>query len=97
MLCPPGRFAWKFSEGLSDNPLAEVRAEAKQAGEAWPTLSAGLFGGSYERFEKIASEDAAFIGRLVWYLAVADRLTKFWRTAEVADGRSGSSASFLKV
>lgn len=64
---PPGRFAWKFSAGFNDNPLAEVMAEVKQAGEAWLPLSAGLFGGSYERFEKIASEYAAFIGRLGWY------------------------------
>jgi hypothetical protein len=63
---PPGRFAWKFSASFNDNPLAEVMAEAKQAGAAWPPLSAGLFGGSYERFEKLTTEYAAMIGRLGW-------------------------------
>ena len=52
---PPGRFAWKFSGSRGrDNPFSLLRAQADELKDRWPPLQAGLFGGSYERFKKIA-------------------------------------------
>ncbi len=50
---PPGRFAWKERHGTS--PYNRVLDEAKQRGAAWGPLSAGLFGGSIERFNQVAT------------------------------------------
>lgn len=63
---PPGRFAWKLSQGHGDNPLNEMIAEAGREGDAWPPLAAGLFRGSLVRFQQVAAEYATIIGRLNW-------------------------------
>lgn len=61
--CPVGRFAWKFRD--SDiNPLKDIIAEADRQKESWGPLKAGLFGGDYARFTKIAGEIMEFISRL---------------------------------
>ena len=49
---PLGRFAWKFRDESS--PLLLVTKEAERAGESWAPLTAGLFGGSIERFKNVA-------------------------------------------
>jgi hypothetical protein len=59
---PPGLF---MSEGQcrSKNPvMKDVKRQAKEQGDDWPPLKAGLFGGSYERFEKIATAVERAIG-----------------------------------
>lgn len=63
---PVGRFGWKERHGTSAyNRLLD---EAKQQGNAWGPVSAGLFGGSIERFNKVA---AAFrqqvLDQLQWF------------------------------
>jgi hypothetical protein len=62
---PIGRFGWKFYRGAI-SPLARVISEATRMKEEWPPLRAGLFGGSYERFDSVASEYADRIGKLGW-------------------------------
>jgi hypothetical protein len=48
---PPGRFAYKFD--YRNNPFAMLISEAEAAGPAWPLLSSGLFGGAWDRFQKV--------------------------------------------
>jgi hypothetical protein len=50
---PPGRFAWKERHGYS--PYNAVVEDAKQRGNMWGPLSAGLFARSIERFERLAT------------------------------------------
>lgn len=64
---PPGRFAWKYHNGDQVSPLHRVLAQAKEQGESWPPIKAGLFRGSIERFQKIAVSYAEMIARLSWY------------------------------
>jgi Caspase domain len=62
---PIGRFGWK--RGGDDSPFGSVLREAEAEGSAWPPVKAGLFGGSYERFVKIAEEYKKVLGRLNWH------------------------------
>jgi len=64
---PIGRFGWKSSRGLGGNPLKTVIEDAKRHGDGWPPLLSGLFGGSHERFSKIALEYERMIGQLGWW------------------------------
>lgn len=52
---PVGRFGWKNrSHGTS--PLQKLRNEAALHKDKWGPIKAGMFGGSYERFEDIAEQ-----------------------------------------
>jgi hypothetical protein len=54
---PFGRFSWKHrSRSRESSPYVEVISEAKAHQDNWPPLKAGLFGGSFSRFENIANE-----------------------------------------
>lgn len=61
---PFGRFGWKRG---ANAPFQRVVQEAKVQGESWPPLKAGLFGGSFERFERVANEYGQQISQLRWY------------------------------
>lgn len=63
---PIGRFGWKNREG-DGSPLGRVIAEARRMKDSWPPLRAGLFGGDFERFNKVATEYAQLIGALQWF------------------------------
>ena len=62
---PIGRFGWKFHH-YDANPLKDLIADANRQKESWGPLDAGLFGGDYTRFEKIASEYTRFVMDLNW-------------------------------
>jgi hypothetical protein len=62
---PFGRFGWK-RHGASA-PFQRVVQEAKTQGTSWAPLKAGLFGGSIERFEKVANEYGQLVSQLHWY------------------------------
>lgn len=62
---PIGRFGWKFHH-YDVNPLKDIIADANRHKEAWGPLKAGLFGGEYTRFEKIAGEYSRLIAGLGW-------------------------------
>jgi len=50
-----GRFFWKyrrFAPEATNNPLVVLRKEAEQNWDNWPISKAGLFGGSFDRFDK---------------------------------------------
>jgi hypothetical protein len=51
---PPGRFGWKGLRGQPD-PYRVLIEEANRQGASWPPLTVGLFGGSLERFNDIAT------------------------------------------
>jgi hypothetical protein len=61
---PVGRFGWKYRHG--DSPLARVVAEGRAQQTAWPPLQAGLFGGSYVRFDSVATSYTEKISKLAW-------------------------------
>lgn len=63
---PTGRFGWKHNR-YSNGPLSRIIAEATSKKESWPPLKAGMFGGDFMRFDKVATEYLAFIGRLRWF------------------------------
>ena len=61
---PVGRFGWKRTrEAL----FGQVKDEATASGDSWPLLTAGLFGGSSERFLAIKSEFDQFARGLNWH------------------------------
>lgn len=63
---PVGRFGWKH--GVRDNgPLARVVAQGRAQQGAWALLQAGLFGGSYERFDAVATSYSEHIAKLGWW------------------------------
>ncbi len=64
---PIGRFGWKFHHEEDSNPFKDIITEANRQKESWPPLKAGLFGGDYARFEKIANEFGKFLSRLNWF------------------------------
>lgn len=53
---PVGRSGWKYVKMGSISQYDELRTEAKQQGEQWGPIKAGLFGGSYSRFEQTATK-----------------------------------------
>lgn len=62
---PVGRFGWKRHG--ADAPFQRVVQEATAQGSNWPPLKAGLFGGSFERFERVATEYGQEVSRLPWH------------------------------
>ena len=64
---PPGRFAWKFKRSFGNNIYNDILNEAKLYGDEWSPLKAGMFGGSYERFDKISTEYKELLEKIGWY------------------------------
>jgi hypothetical protein len=62
---PFGRFGWK--QHGAGAPFQRVVQEAADQGPRWAPLKAGLFGGSFERFEKVANEYGQQVSRLPWH------------------------------
>lgn len=60
---PAGRFAWKMGYPES-SPFHLVAGEARNAGNAWPPLASGLFGGSGARLADVLQQvESAFARR----------------------------------
>jgi hypothetical protein len=64
---PIGRFGWKSSHGKEQSPLHTLIAEAKQAGDSWAPVKAGMFDGSFESFEKISSDFLNLVSKRGWF------------------------------
>lgn len=64
---PIGRFGWKFSKIGDYSPFVRLTTEAASLKDNWPPIKAGLFGGSYERFERAGSEFMKNLERLNWW------------------------------
>ncbi len=64
---PPGRFAWKYSQRLSENPFTELIEEAKKYRDMWTPLKVGFFKGSYKRFQEIADSYKVRLAGLGWW------------------------------
>lgn len=65
--CPVGRFGWKFSNNQENSSFIKLINEAASLKENWPPIQAGMFAGSYERFEKTATEFKQVLERLNWW------------------------------
>jgi hypothetical protein len=65
---PIGRFGWKFKSrrGSQDDPFTQIVLEASRLQDAWPPLQAGLFGGSYARFNEVATGFMDILHKLTW-------------------------------
>lgn len=63
---PIGRFGWKH-RNRDNGPLARIVNDARTRKEQWPPIRAGMFGGSFERFDKVATEYFELVGRLNWF------------------------------
>ena len=65
---PFGRFGYKYRSRLhASHPYGQVIAEAASQRDNWPPITAGLFNGSYDHFEEIASEYEERIKQLNWF------------------------------
>jgi hypothetical protein len=66
---PVGRFGWKHSSRMSsDSPYTELRTEAEQQRDQWGPIKAGLFRGSYPRFEQTASKfETELLSKINWF------------------------------
>lgn len=64
---PIGRFGWKFSSREDRSPFVRLTSEAFSLKEQWPPIKAGMFGGSYERFEEAANGFKETLGKLNWW------------------------------
>ena len=62
---PPGLFMSERERRNGAVTMRTVKQQAKEQGNEWPPLKAGLFDGSYERFEKVVAgvEDLLEINR----------------------------------
>jgi hypothetical protein len=63
---PIGRFGWKHRSG-PPSPFSILLSEASAAGENWPPLVGGLFGGTAERFREVAAATGERLNRIGWY------------------------------
>ena len=63
---PPGRFAWKYRRGFSSNAFTDIVKEASLKKDKWPPLKAGLFSGSFDRFQFVATKYEVMLKDLHW-------------------------------
>lgn len=63
---PIGRFGWKYFLG-GENPISQLKKEAARLTDRWPPIQAGLFDGSYARFERATNQFEEKVGKLGWY------------------------------
>jgi hypothetical protein len=61
-----GRFAWKFFSLKLDSPFHKIVNEANEQGDDWLPLQAGLFGGSYQTFNEVATRLKENLEQLHW-------------------------------
>lgn len=63
-----GSFGWRCKHLLSSevNIMDEIESEAAEAGDAWPLLKTGLFGGDFERFKVVKQEFDKYIEKINW-------------------------------
>ena len=64
---PVGRFGWKYRSVGESSPLHRIVAQAKELGEEWPPVKAGLFRGSITRFNEIAASFLESVAKFGWY------------------------------
>lgn len=64
---PVGRFGWK-NRNYGTTPLEKLRSEAALHKDKWDPIEAGMFGGSYERFEEVAEQyQNDILAQLRWH------------------------------
>jgi hypothetical protein len=61
-----GRFAWKGRNLPSGNQLSKFEKEIEDAGDKWPPLSAGMFGGELARLIKAKVTLSEWINSFSW-------------------------------
>ena len=62
---PIGRFGWKGIRSDS-SPLLRIIKQAETVGDAWPPLTAGLCGGSIDKFKSVARGFTEHLARNPW-------------------------------
>ena len=65
---PVGRFGWKHSgRHANQSPYTHLVEQAKNEGDDWGPLRAGLFGGKSDKFLKIAEAYKKLLDGLTWW------------------------------
>lgn len=65
---PYGRFAWKYKKYDNESdPVKNLIGEARTLNHLWPPFKAGFFGGSLNRFEKVAKAFTDALKQLNWH------------------------------
>ena len=65
---PPGRFAWKERGRFADDPVySNYVKTAKEHGDRWGAIQAGLFKGSSKRFSDIAEAYGRLLAQINWW------------------------------
>ncbi len=67
MWAPIGRFGWKRSRHVSNDPLSRVISAAREQGMNWEPIRQGLFGGDLQRFTEVAEAFQAKVSQLNWW------------------------------
>jgi hypothetical protein len=62
---PMGRFGWKYGSH-ENSPLTRIVSEGRAQQGSWPPLGAGLFGGSYDRFNAVATKYIESVSSRGW-------------------------------
>lgn len=63
---PAGRFCWKQRRSSGHSPFDLLVAEADSENKTWGPISAGLFGGSIERFKSAVGKYRGYMRELPW-------------------------------
>ncbi|MDP1982090.1 MAG: caspase family protein [Sulfuritalea sp.] len=61
---PIGRFGWKQRD---NGPLSRIINDGRTRKGSWPPLKAGMFGGDFDRFDKVATEYLQLVEGLNWF------------------------------
>ncbi len=64
---PYGRFGWKHSRGYGESPFDLLLEEAKREEKEWGPIKAGMFKGSFERFNEIVTPFKAKLDKIPWW------------------------------
>jgi hypothetical protein len=65
---PVGPFAWRYANGTGYQVAQVISQEFEKAGDNWPPLKAGFFGGSVDRTNKALTEVLTFLKNRANYL-----------------------------
>jgi len=57
---PVGRFLWRNRDETERHIITEIECESTEEGDNWPPIKAGLFNGSFDRFQNIEKEFVEF-------------------------------------
>lgn len=64
---PPGCFLWRNRDEPERHIINKIKTESSEEGDNWPPIKAGLFDGSFERFQYIEKEFINFLKQIPYF------------------------------